>query len=73
MWWGKQLKKLSEGLKELGKHLLNIGVAIIVFAIIQPLVNGKFQIGTAILFIIAYFTVVVIGTILIIEGGNKDE
>lgn len=67
------MKKLSEGLKELGKHLLNIGVAIIVFAIIQPLVNGKFQIGTAILFIIAYFTVVVIGTILIIEGGNKDE
>ena len=66
-------KGLAEGLKELGKHLLNIGVAIIVFSIIQPIMNGNFKTSNAILFIITYFILMIVGTIFIIVGSNEHE
>ncbi|WP_457634568.1 hypothetical protein [Persephonella sp.] len=66
-------KGLKNALNEIGKHFLNVAVAVIVFSIIQPLINGKFQIGTAILFIIAYFILVIIATVFIIVGGKEDE
>ncbi len=35
-----------KSLEEFGKQLLNIGVAIIVFAVIQPLINHSYSFGT---------------------------
>ncbi len=64
---------IKESFKEYGKHLLNIGVAIIVFAILQPIVKGEFKTSTAIYFIIAYIFVSVLGNVFIAVGGKKDE
>lgn len=66
-------KGLKKAFEEIGKHFLNIAVAIVVFAILQPIIKKTFDIGTAILFIIAYFVVMVVGTIFIIIGGSEDE
>ncbi|WP_231475349.1 hypothetical protein [Persephonella sp. KM09-Lau-8] len=41
------MKKVFE---EIGKHFLNIGVAIVVFAILQPIIKGKFDIKISFIF-----------------------
>lgn len=64
---------IKESLKEYGKHLLNIGVAIIVFAILQPIVKGEFELNKALYFVIAYIFIVLIGNVLIALGGNENE
>ncbi len=64
---------IKESLKEYGKHLLNIGVAIIVFAIPQPIIRGEFKTSIAMYFIFAYILVSVIGNIFIAIGGQKYE
>jgi len=69
----RQKKNVKESLKEYGKHLLNIGVAIIVFSILQPIVNGKFETKQALYFVIAYIVVVLIGNVLVALGGNENE
>ncbi len=61
-----------EDLKEFGKHLLNIGVAIIVFSIIQPLTKNSVNPYIVIYSIIAYIIVVVIGLFFIRKGGRKE-
>ena len=61
-----------EDLKEFGKHLLNIGVAIIVFSIIQPLTKGEFNPYVVIFSILAYIIVVMVGMFFIRKGGKKD-
>ena len=61
-----------EDLKEFGKHLLNIGVAIIVFSIIQPLTKGEFNPYVVIISIVAYIIVVILGMFFIRKGGKKD-
>ncbi len=62
-----------EDLKEFGKHLLNIGVAIIVFSIIQPLTHGSFNPYVVIISILAYIIVVISGMFFIRKGGHKND
>jgi len=62
-----------EDLKEFGKHLLNIAVAIIVFAIIQPLIKGNLHPEIVIYSIIVYIIVVIVGMFFIRKGGKKDD
>lgn len=66
-------KGLKKAFEEIGKHLLNIGVAIIVFAILQPIVKDKFDVKIALSFGIIYLIVFTIAVFLIAIGGNRDE
>jgi uncharacterized protein YhhL (DUF1145 family) len=65
--------KIQKGLKELGKGFINIGVAFIIFAIIQPFVKEKFSIKIAVVSIIFSFIFFIIGVILASLNGEKDE
>ena len=69
----KSKKGLRKAFEEIGKHLLNIGVAIIVFAILQPIIKDKFDIKIALSFGIIYLIIFTIAVILIAIGGNNDE
>ncbi|WP_457642355.1 hypothetical protein [Persephonella sp.] len=60
-----------EYLKEVGKQLLNLALAIIVFAIIQPLVKGEINPIVAIIAVALYFIITAIGGILIKKGEGK--
>jgi ABC-type Mn2+/Zn2+ transport system permease subunit len=68
--WKKGLKRAFE---EAGKHLLNIGVAIIVFAILQPIVKNEFSLKSSLIFGIVYLIIFAIAVFLIIIGGDEDE
>jgi len=61
-----------EDLKEFGKHLLNVAVAIIVFSIIQPLVKGDLHPDIVIYSIVAYIIVVTTGMFFIRKGAKND-
>ena len=62
-----------KGLNELGKGFINLAIAIIVFAIVQPLVSGKaslsISIASAVIAVILFF----IGVILSSIGGADNE
>ncbi len=62
-----------KGLNELGKGFINLAIAIIVFAIVQPLVSGKaflsISIASAVIAVILFF----IGVILSSLGGTDNE
>ena len=47
--------------EELGKHLLNIGVAIIVFAVIQPIMDNKVDFIKLTFAVVAYIFLVSVG------------
>ncbi len=62
-----------EDLKEVGKQILNIGVAIVVFAIIQPFIKHEFDLITTLFAIIFYVASTILGAYLIRKGGKKNE
>ena len=67
-----------EAYKELGKQLLNIGVAVIVFVIIQPFVSEKADIRLVVIGFSIYLIITISGFILIRfaeknEKEKKDE
>ncbi|RUM48184.1 MAG: hypothetical protein DSY47_06105 [Hydrogenothermus sp.] len=66
-------KGIKKAFEEFGKHLLNVGVAVIVFAILQPIIKGKFDKETSIVFGLIYVTIAVISSVLIVIGGSEDE
>ncbi len=68
--WKKGLIKASE---EIGKHLFNIGVAVVVFSILQPVIKGSFNLKSALTFGLIYLIIFLFASILIIVGGSKDE
>ncbi len=68
--WEKGLKKAFE---EVGKHFLNIGVAIIVFAILQPIVKSEFSPKSSLIFAVVYLIIFTIAVFLITLGGREDE
>ena len=59
--------------EELGKHSLNIGVAVIVFAIIQPIVGGSLNFKIAIFASIFYVILLTIGVFFLYIGGDCNE
>ena len=64
------MKKVFE---EIGKHFLNIGVAIVVFAILQLIIKGKFDIKISFIFGLIYLVIVLVSAILIAVGGESNE
>lgn len=62
----------KEHLKELGKQLLNIGVAVVVFAIIQPIVSENIRPIVSLVAFFIYLLLTIIG-VLLIKKGEKNE
>ncbi len=62
-----------KSLEKFGKQLLNIGVAIIVFAVIQSLINHSYSFGTILIAVFSYAIITLTGILLIEIGGCKDE
>jgi len=58
---------------ELGKTFLNIAVAIFIFVFLQPFVKGELNISLIIYTLIGFIIFVVLGSLLLYFGGNKDD
>ncbi len=68
------MKAHPEALKEFGKSSLNFSVAVLVFAILQPVISEKVNFLKLIAFGIVYILIVVFGMFFISKGednGNK--
>jgi len=61
-----------EDLKEVGKQILNIGVAIVVFAIIQPFIKHEFDVLTTMFAIIFYVASTILGAYFIRKAGGQN-
>lgn len=69
----KLKKGIRKAFEEFGKHLLNIGVAIIVFAILQPIIKGEFNKEVSISFGLIYVIIAIVSSVLIVLGGSENE
>jgi len=58
----------KKALGETGKHFQNIGVAIIVFAILQPILKGRFDLKISLIFAIIYVAILAISILLLSIG-----
>jgi len=47
-------RSLRRSFEEIGKHFLNIGVAIVVFAISQPIIKDEFSLKKSLIFAFIY-------------------
>ena len=63
----------KEGLKEVGKGLINFGVAILVFFILQPFVGGKLDKAFLVLAVVGYIISTGLGFLFVSIGGKKNE
>ncbi len=63
----------KEASKEVGKGFINIGVAFVVFALIQPFVKGEFNIKLFLVAIFGFFISTFIGSLFIAFGGKKND
>ena len=63
--------KISKGLNELGKGFINIGVAFVIFAIIQPFVKENITLKVVIASII--FSIIFFSVGVILSSINGDE
>lgn len=67
---------MGEALKELGKHLLNLALAIAVYLLIQPFLKEKFSLKVFLIGFLFYFLLGSLGFLLIIFGSklsNKED
>ena len=67
---------LKKAFSELGKQFLNVGVAGVVFAFLQPFVQKTLSLETALFSVIWYITFTLVGFLLISlseekNGGNS--
>ncbi|WP_081825251.1 hypothetical protein [Persephonella sp. IF05-L8] len=63
----------KKAFEEYGKSLLNFSVAILIFAILQPVINEKINILQMLTFGIIYLVVVFAGMIFINLGEENDN
>ena len=63
----------KEASKEVGKGFINIGVAFIIFALIQPFVKGEFSIKLFFTAILGFFVSILIGSLFIAFGGERND
>jgi hypothetical protein len=63
---------MGEALKEFGKHLLNLALAIAIYLLIQPFLKGNYSFKLILVGITFYFTLIILG-IGLINLGNKLE
>ncbi|EDP73463.1 hypothetical protein [Hydrogenivirga sp. 128-5-R1-1] len=59
--------------KEVGKGFINIGVAFIVFALIQPIINNNLSLKTTLIALVGFSLSVLVGSLLIAFGGKSDD
>ena len=64
---------MGEALKEVGKHLLNLALAVAVYLLIQPFLKGIFSLKTFIIGISFYFLLIASGILLIILGNRLSD
>ncbi len=63
----------KEASKEVGKGFINIGVAFIIFALIQPFVKGEINTKLFLIAVFGFFISILIGALLVAFGGEKDD
>jgi len=65
--------RYRKGLEEVGKAIINIGVASVVFAVIQPIVNDEFSpvLSTGAIFV--FILLATIGFFVVSLGGDCDD
>ena len=61
---------MGEAVKEVGKHLLNLALAVAVYLLIQPFLKGKFSLKVFTIGFLFYLTLAGFG-FLLITYGNK--
>lgn len=59
----------KEGLKEIGKGLINFGVAILIFLVLQPFISNKLDTLFVVFAIIGYILSTSIGFLFVSIGG----
>ena len=59
--------------KEVGKGFINIGVAFIVFALIQSIINNNLSLKTTLIALVGFSLSVLVGSLLIAFGGKSDD
>ena len=64
---------LLKGLNELGKGFINLGVAFLVFAVIQPFVKNNIDLKTSFVSIMFSSILFIVGVLLSSLGGKKSE
>jgi hypothetical protein len=64
---------MGEGLKEYGKHLLNLALAIAIYLLIQPFEKGHNSLKLYLLGFFAYLLLAVLGVVLIILGNKLEN
>jgi len=64
---------MGEALKELGKHLLNLALAIAIYLLIQPFLKGKPSLKVLVIGISFYFLLIALGFLLIILGNKLSD
>lgn len=62
----------KSGLKEVGKGLINFGVAVLIFLVLQPFIHDSINIKYIILASIGYIISTALGFLFVSLGGNKD-
>ncbi|HHG74953.1 MAG TPA: hypothetical protein ENK22_07895 [Persephonella sp.] len=63
----------KKAFEEYGKSLLNFSVAILIFAILQPVINEKINMLQMLIFGVIYLVVVFAGMIFINLGEEDDN
>ncbi|RTZ60147.1 MAG: hypothetical protein DSZ31_02550 [Gammaproteobacteria bacterium] len=69
---------MGEALKEFGKHLLNLALAIAIYLLIQPFLKGNNTLRLILVGVAFYFVLIILGIVLINlgdkleKGGNKN-
>ncbi|EDP73638.1 hypothetical protein [Hydrogenivirga sp. 128-5-R1-1] len=63
----------KSGLKEVGKGLINFGVAVLIFLVLQPFVSGKLDLVYIITAVFSYTFFTLMGLFLVSLGGDEDE
>lgn len=61
---------MKEVYRELGKHFLTLGVAVVTITMLQPIAMGGLNYRQAVLSLLAWLILVILGIILIRRGSE---
>jgi len=63
---------MKKTFEEIGKQLLTLGTASLIFGFIQPLSSGKLSLSMVFVFFILYFIFTFVGSILVYKSEDKN-
>jgi len=64
---------MGEALKEFGKHLLNLALAIAIYLLIQPFLKGNNTLRLILVGVAFYFVLIILGIVLINLGDRLEK